>query len=153
MLKVNMQSKIKLQKGASLIEVLIALFLLAVGLLGVLAMQTESLKLNQQSYGSTQALFLANDAVERMRTNIMVLAKEDQSSPTLDQAFPTANLNDWKASVVSQLPGGIGDIAAVNGASSTFKITITYPQQSLVNENKDAAVESEDITYVLFASL
>ena len=151
MLTVNLQQKIKSQKGASLIEVMIALFLLGVGLLGVLAMQAESLKLNQQSYGSTQALFLANDAVERMRTNIMVLDEEDQKSPSKLQAFPATELNIWKGEVVAQLPGGTGEIDLVDGATSTFKITITYPQQSLVNENKSA--ESEDITYVLFASL
>jgi type IV pilus assembly protein PilV len=86
---VNIQSKIKLQKGASLLEVLIALFILGVGLLGVLAMQAESLKLNQQSYGSTQALFLANDAVERMRTNIMVLDRAGLSAPRITPTIPS----------------------------------------------------------------
>lgn len=150
MLTVDIQSKNKLQKGASLIEVLIALFLLGVGLLGVLAMQAESLKLNQQSYGSTQALFLANDAVERMRTNIMVLDRAGQLAPSIGQAFPTEDLNNWKENVVDHLPGAVGEVVAV-ADSSFFKVTITYPQQALVNEGK--AADSEDITYVLYASL
>ena len=147
----NLQKKMKLQKGASLIEVLIALFLLGVGLLGVLAMQAESLKLNQQSYGGTQALFLANDAAERMRNNMLDPALDDASleSPAVAQVFK--KLNDWKANVSDSLPGGVGDVTKVGENGTTFKITITYPQQSLVNEQK--ADDSEDITYVLFTSL
>ncbi|HEY7773913.1 MAG TPA: type IV pilus modification protein PilV [Marinagarivorans sp.] len=138
------------QIGASLLEVLIALFILGVGLLGVLAMQAESFKYNQQSYGSTQALFMANDAVERMRTNLLTLTKEQQATPTKAQVFPDADLNEWKANVSQSVPGGVGTVDPVG---SSFKVTITYPQQVLANENKTVDGDSEDVTYVLFTSL
>lgn len=136
-----------LQTGISLLEVLVALFVLAVGLLGVIALQAESIKLNQQAYGSTQAIFVANDAAERMRVNVLALSKEDQAALTKDKAFP--DLAAWQATVQQRVPGGSGAVDLLSG--STFRITITYPQQSLANENK--AVDAEDVTYVLFASL
>ena len=69
--------------------------------------------------------------------------------PTVADVFPTAAIEIWQADVSSGVPGGTGAVVLVSGTS--FKITITYPQQALVNENK--AAESEDVTYVLFASL
>src|ERR1700743_204315 len=55
--------------GFSLIEVLIALVILAVGLLGIAAMVSESLKSKDSPYYHTQALNLANAMLDRMRAN------------------------------------------------------------------------------------
>ena len=56
-------------EGFSLIEVLVALFVLSIGLLGLAALQTTGLKLNHQSYERTQATLQAYDIIDRMRTN------------------------------------------------------------------------------------
>ena len=61
------------QRGISLIEVLVAMVVLAVGLLGLLAMQTRGVQLNQAAYFQSQAMFMAHDIVERMRANNTVL--------------------------------------------------------------------------------
>ena len=55
--------------GFSLIEVLIALVILSIGLLGIAAMVSESLKSKDSSYYRTQALDLASEIVDRMRAN------------------------------------------------------------------------------------
>lgn len=55
--------------GFSLIEVLVALFVLAIGLLGLAALQTTGLKFNHQSYERTQATLQAYDIIDRMRAN------------------------------------------------------------------------------------
>src|SRR5579871_5809965 len=55
--------------GCSLIEVLIALLILSVGLLGIAAMVSESLKSKDSSYYRTQALDFAASILERMRAN------------------------------------------------------------------------------------
>lgn len=55
--------------GFSLIEVLVALFVLAVGLLGLAALQTTGLKFSHQSYERTQATLQAYDIIDRMRAN------------------------------------------------------------------------------------
>ena len=56
-------------QGFSLIEVLVALLVLSIGLLGLAALQTTSLKYNTDSYVRTQATLLAYDIVDRMRLN------------------------------------------------------------------------------------
>ena len=57
------------QQGSSLLEVMISLFVLAIGLLGALAMQTQSMQHNQSSYAFMQSVYLASDIVERIRAN------------------------------------------------------------------------------------
>ncbi|MEH6550499.1 MAG: type IV pilus modification protein PilV [Pseudomonadales bacterium] len=64
-----MQRKQSSQQGMGLIEVLVALMVLAIGLLGMLNMQSKGLQFNQAGYYRSQALFLAEDIVERMRSN------------------------------------------------------------------------------------
>jgi type IV pilus assembly protein PilV len=55
--------------GFSLIEVLIALVILSVGLLGIAAMVSTSLKSKDSSYYHTEALALTNAIMDRMRAN------------------------------------------------------------------------------------
>jgi type IV pilus assembly protein PilV len=55
--------------GFSLVEVLVALFVLSIGLLGLAALQTTGMRFNHQSYTRTQAAFQVYDIVDRMRVN------------------------------------------------------------------------------------
>ncbi len=62
------------QRGFSLIEVLVALLVLAIGLLGLAGLQTLGLKFNTQSYQRTQAVLNAYDIVDRIRANASGIA-------------------------------------------------------------------------------
>lgn len=64
----------KTSRGFSLIEVLVALLVLSIGLLGLAALQTTSLQYNSESYFRTQATFLAYDIIDRMRANNAAVA-------------------------------------------------------------------------------
>lgn len=55
--------------GFSLLEVMIALLVLSIGLLGIAGLQVFSLKYNHQSYERTQAVTLIYDIADRMRAN------------------------------------------------------------------------------------
>src|SRR5690606_22885225 len=57
------------QKGAGLLEVLIAIVIIAIGLLGLAGLQTVSLQLNQGALVRSQASNLAYDITERIRAN------------------------------------------------------------------------------------
>jgi type IV pilus assembly protein PilV len=57
------------QRGFSLIEVLIALLVLSVGLLGLAMLQIQGFRFNTNSYQRTQATMLANDIIDRIRAN------------------------------------------------------------------------------------
>lgn len=55
--------------GFTLIEVLITLLILAIGLMGVAALQFRGLQYNHDAYMRSQINFLAYDIADRMRIN------------------------------------------------------------------------------------
>lgn len=57
------------QCGVTLIEVLVSLFILAIGLLGAAAIQLNALKYTDSSLMSSQASFIAYDMMDRIRAN------------------------------------------------------------------------------------
>lgn len=69
------------EKGFSLIEVLVALLVLSIGLLGLAALQTTSLKYNTDSYTRTQATLLAYDIMDRMRANLAAVSAGNYHVP------------------------------------------------------------------------
>jgi type IV pilus assembly protein PilV len=129
-------------QGFSLIEVLVALLVLSIGLLGLAALQTTSLQYNTGSYHRTQATFLAYDIIDRMRTNSDVVANADgtgydqpvsanvSSSTNCDATNCTSaqlalyDVNRWYNRIVATLP----DVAATPPTidiDSSKRVTIT----------------------------
>ncbi|MFK8032125.1 MAG: type IV pilus modification protein PilV [Gammaproteobacteria bacterium] len=65
---INVQTR-KATRGFSLIEVLIALVILSVGMLGVLTLQVKGLQFSQSARISTNAIMAASDMADRIRSN------------------------------------------------------------------------------------
>lgn len=121
--------------GFTLIEVLIAMLVLAVGLLGLAGLQATSLKNNQSAYNRSQATQLAYDLADKMRANVAGLATYTtagaaaQKTPCLTTTgcSPTDmaknDLFEWNNAVATAFPSGVGAIAVATGV---FTITITW---------------------------
>jgi type IV pilus assembly protein PilV len=62
-------SRLDAHTGFSFIEVLVALALLAIGLIGLSALQARAGLISIESYQRTQALLLASDMLDRIRAN------------------------------------------------------------------------------------
>ncbi len=59
----------KTQQGLSMIEILVAVIVMAIGLLGLASLQVNGLRSNQNAYLRSQATTLAADIADRMRRN------------------------------------------------------------------------------------
>ncbi|MCO8041196.1 type IV pilus modification protein PilV [Acinetobacter bohemicus] len=57
------------QRGMGLVEVLVALFVLAIGVLGFIALQYRAVEATEESSARIQAINLGRDLAERMRVN------------------------------------------------------------------------------------
>ncbi|MDH3377861.1 MAG: type IV pilus modification protein PilV [Gammaproteobacteria bacterium] len=90
-------------KGTSLVEVLVAVFVFSIGLLGIAALQVQSKRSNFEAIQRTTASMLTNDLVERLRSN-------------------TAGLNTYITD--ANLPLGGGQIAT-EPAPNCFSATCT----------------------------
>lgn len=71
------------QSGMSLIEVLIAMFIVSIGLLGLAGLQARALNAEIESYARGQALMLANEMADRVSTNL----SEAQGNTTADTKY------------------------------------------------------------------
>jgi len=133
----RLRSTVSKNKGAGLIEILIALTVLAVGLLGVLSLQARGLNSGQRAVFTTEASMLAEDMAERILafgitgangaqftdTNTATAAPPQGCLVACNPAQQETNSeNDW-ASLVngSSLPSAIGNVS-VNGALYTISI-------------------------------
>ncbi|WP_165840159.1 type IV pilus modification protein PilV [Motiliproteus coralliicola] len=57
------------QAGFTLIEILVAVLILSLGILGLIGMETMALKSNQSAYHRSQATLLAYELADMMRAN------------------------------------------------------------------------------------
>jgi len=121
-------------RGFTLLEVLVALVVLSVGLLGLASLQTNTLKFNQGAYLRTQATNLAYDMADRMRANraagISGAYDDVAYATTLPDCNPNATLTGtvaerdiagWRIGLVCSLPLGNGSIDT-DGRSVTVSV-------------------------------
>jgi type IV pilus assembly protein PilV len=78
-------------RGFTLVEVLVALFLLAVGVVGASATQATAQRTRHQAALLTSAVQLASSLAERMRANPVVMARPDSDNPYLRLNFDAAS--------------------------------------------------------------
>jgi len=115
------------QRGVTLIEILITLLVLAVGLLGLAALQGLSLQTGQVAYQRTQAVNIAYEVADFARAN-----RSTASSTTL------TNLADSLADEL--LPAGSGAVAGPN-ADDQITVTITWTEGRLEDLEDTSAFE------------
>ncbi len=105
------------QGGSSLIEVLITVLVLSVGLLGMATLQFDALKLNHDSFLRSQAVNLAYDMTDRIRSNRSAARDGDydlQPAPAGADASAAADIIAWQANLAAALPTGTGTITRRN---------------------------------------
>ena len=116
------------QRGIGLIEVLIAMLVVVIGVLGISRMQIAMLRNNQSSLLRSQASLLAYDMIDRLRADreaaldgsyTHILGNPAPSTSTV----PAGEVSAWLAAVNTALPAGAGAIA-VDG--SDVEITVRW---------------------------
>lgn len=119
--------RVRRVQGFSLIEVLIALLLLAFGLLGLGFLQVMNVRYTQSAQHRTMATNLAYEVLDMMRSNHVAARQFGSVSPDgfSGVSVPSTgcarsasgaygdNISRWKCEVVSSLPGGKAEIGFV----------------------------------------
>jgi type IV pilus assembly protein PilV len=134
------------QSGFSMVEVLVALVVLAIGLLGIAALYLNSLQSGRTAIYRTQAITLAADLADRIRMNrtagagygtLFADAEAAVAACTTiggcsDIDLASTDLANWKASIAQQLPNGQGQVVVTPpvaaGEPSSYLVTVRWAE-------------------------
>jgi type IV pilus assembly protein PilV len=118
------------QHGFTLIEVLVAMVVISLGLLGLAGLQVASLNNNQIAYHRSIASQQADDMADRIRANIDAVRAGNFDNPTatsdpgcLDSdcsvsEMAESNFVQWNANIGLLLPDGIGTVQCAVGPAA-----------------------------------
>ena len=137
-------------RGFSLIEVLVALVVLSVGLLGIAALYVTSVSSGRTATLRGQAVLLAADLADRIRAN-------RGAGPTYDDATsgvgavtaaclqggggctPVQMANEdkfeWLALVAARIPNAVCTVQVVQPTPNTYTIRISWREPTIGNQS------------------
>ncbi len=143
------------QKGFTLVEVLIALVIMTIGMLGIAALYVEGLRSSRTAIFRTTAVNLAADMMDRIRANPAATAAYagggalsncvNGNNDCLPAELAQHDIQLWEDRIAAQMPAGAaGDVVFVAGVPvDTYVIQIQWPE----------AGYDQDLTYTLAARL
>lgn len=156
-------------KGFTLLEVIIALVIMSVGLLGMAGLQMRGLKSNQVAYQRSQATILAYDMADRLRANKTAINQKTLTSDitySINSACMTPDgcssldmlKNDialWKQRLQETLPGaegvvcldetpfdGTADEHSCSDSGESYAVKIWWEEQDDTNDENTRFVVS-----------
>jgi type IV pilus assembly protein PilV len=134
------------ESGFSMVEVMVALVVLAIGLLGIAALYLNSLQSGRTAIYRTQAITLAADLADRIRMNRTaqaaygtlfadaeaVVGSCSTTGGCSDADLASTDLSNWKAEIAQQLPNGQGQVAVTMpvaaGEPTTYLVTVRWAE-------------------------
>ena len=150
------------QRGVSLIESMIALVVISVGLLGIAALQVTSMKQNNSALHHSQAVWVAFNIAERIRSNFGQFAgyagidtnatnsQDCITTPCTPVELIDSDAADW-ATEVQTLPSGRGTIDSPFG--NQLRIRVMWDDEGAggtgLNCGPDPAVDLTCYTVIL----
>ncbi len=126
------------QLGLSLIEAMVSLLVISIGLLGIASLQISAMKQNSSAYWQTQAVMMAYDMADRVRSNKAEINNyigvdtekgydgECITKPCTTAEMLTADAAEWETQL-STLPSGRGMIQ--NPVANQLSITVMWDDE------------------------
>jgi type IV pilus assembly protein PilV len=122
--------------GFTLVEILVTLLIASIGLLGIAALHSFSLRNNYDALMRSHASALASDIADRMRANAdevnavsdywLVFGQTKTVTPGSSQAL--ADVVEWEETLGEQLPNGDGQIQ-FNAATRVVSISVRWGER------------------------
>lgn len=149
------------QKGASLVEVMVAVAILASGLLGLGALQANSIQMNQSAHNRSIAADLSTDLAERIRASRSIFITssdvEAGNEPPYPPDFSQCTLSVSTVTCATQSTTNpyretysLGDANAANEMKTWYATLSNQLPGAIYTLNAaDATTAPYDITYTL----
>ena len=146
------------QHGFTLLEVLVAMVVLSVGLLGLSGLQTSSLRNNHNAFLRSQATIVASDILDRMRANrgsaiagnydinYTTAASSVSCSGTCSElVVAQMDVAEWRT-YVERLPGGEGEISVNADGIAEVKVCWSDTRENSLPCNDSNTTKLELVT-------
>lgn len=149
------------QRGVSLIEALVALLVLALGIMGMAGIQTRTLVESRTTNSRALAVQLTDDLLDRMQANSAIRINPPAASPYVTdwgvQAAAPADcftqacngaqlaafdLVQWKASLGRVLPGGDARVFQSTTDNAQFGVLIGWTETQAKNQAEAAGAQA-----------
>lgn len=142
------------QKGIGIIEIMIALLVLTIGLLGMASMQTNGLQMTSEALSRSQATILANDIIDRARANRENLDDYQfpaaETVPACDTSYAwdgslsiaENDIDEWMNSLACLLPSPDATVV-FNDASNLMTVTVTWNSRSDIANDGQITVRAQ----------
>ena len=137
------------QQGIAMLEVLIAFFVLSIGLLGLAGLQIKALQFNQSAFQQSQATVSTYDMLDRMRMNRTKATGGSYntggwvSSHSAGQLADN-DLNTWLTAVSGNLPDGEGSVNCDGNLICT--VEVRWSNRFNVANDPDEAYETVSLS-------
>lgn len=110
----------KTVRGIALIEVLVAMLIFLLGVVGLVGLQAAMTRAQTEAKFRADAAMLANDAVGRMWSDLTGMANYSGGG-----CASQARCKEWQSKVANNLPGGTGALV-VDGPTGDVEVTVTW---------------------------
>lgn len=121
-------------RGVGLIEVLVAVAILAFGLLGIAALQATAIRNSQSSYQRSQAVTLTYAILDRMRANLTVVHAGGYNTTLMCQ--PSDVPADGGALAQNDLTAWLASVQKIMGSSACGKVETVFDKPTNTYETK-----------------
>ena len=144
-----------------MVEIMIAVLILAVGLVGVSSLANRSISYNQSAYYTGMANVLAYDMLDRIKANTTfsvngtgyavnlggtpsryVVNCEGNNANCTPRQMATYDISQWKFLLAEHLPEGDGTIVAVDRPEGrVYTITVVFDDSKGTSPRRSVVVE------------
>ncbi len=148
------------QRGFTMIEVLIAILVLSIGLLGLAGLQATGLRNNHQAYQRSIATQQVYDMADRMRVNpagVVANAYDAISgiptnpgctgSTCTPAGIAAYDAAQWNSANAALLPSGAGTVTSLGGG--VFTITVRWDELKTVGATTGFALSGATTDFAL----
>jgi type IV pilus assembly protein PilV len=111
---------VRKQQGFSMIELLVAMLIFSIGLLGLASLQVTGLRMTRDAELMGRANLLASTMAEKIRA----------------QPSALTDVENWKRTIQTTLPAGRGDIKSVNRTHTISVAWVESQDSTLVNHQR-----------------
>lgn len=145
------------QCGVGLIEVLVALLVLGIGVLGTVALETSGIGYSRTSVERAQAVSLIDSMAERIRDNPIGAQSGDYgsidtrtvSAPSVDCAAGACSASDiaaydawqWRKAITYALASGYGTVSWISADPQVYLLTVFWKEGGAIAANAACPVD------------